>query len=196
MKTIWCICLLTAAAVAIGNAATNAVPTMAEHDRLFMEAVMLKQQGLYAEAEVRLKRLAELQPDQPTVKQMLAEVQEKLRQKQTEPAQALRRKLEELIVPEVNFREAVARDVVDFLRAESRRLDQEKVGINIVWRTPEAAASAKVTLSLRKVPLGDVLRYVTELSGLKYRVDAYAVVIYKPEPPAPSATREPNVKPE
>ena len=47
-----------------------------------------------------------------------------------------------------------------------------------------------VTLNLKKVPFTDVLNYVTQLAGLKYRVDAHAVVIYKPEPPSP----EPNVK--
>lgn len=191
MKTILCTCLLIAATGAL-MAATNEVPTLAELDRMFMEAVTLKQQGRYAEAEVRLKRLGELQPDKLEIKQMLVEVQQKEREKQADPVQALKRKLEELIVPEVNFRGAAVRDVVDFLRDESRRLDKEKVGINIVWRVPDDAASTKITLSLRKVSLGDVLHYVAEVAGLKYRVDGYAVVIYKPEPPAPKEPPSPN----
>ena len=43
----------------------------------------------------------------------------------------------------------------------------------------------------------DALDYVTQLAGLKYRVDAHAVVIYKPAPekPVPPAT-ESHVKPQ
>ena len=45
--------------------------------------------------------------------------------------------------------------------------------------------AAKVTLNLHSIPLGDVLKYVTESAGLRYRVDPHAIVIYKPLPIAP-----------
>jgi general secretion pathway protein D len=37
--------------------------------------------------------------------------------------------------------------------------------------------SSSITLSLRNVPMDQVLKYVTQLSGLKYRVDASAIVL-------------------
>ena len=46
--------------------------------------------------------------------------------------QGILRKLNEIVVPEINYREAVVSDVITFLSDESRRLDPEKVGVNIV----------------------------------------------------------------
>ncbi len=42
------------------------------------------------------------------------------------------RKLNDIIFPEISFREAVISDVVNFLSEESRRLDPDKIGVNIV----------------------------------------------------------------
>jgi len=43
--------------------------------------------------------------------------------------------------------------------------------------TPAVTADTKITLSLSNVPLIEALRYLTELSGLKYKVEPYAVSI-------------------
>jgi general secretion pathway protein D len=44
----------------------------------------------------------------------------------------IKKKLDEIIFPEISFREAVISDVVNFLSDESRKLDPDKVGVNIV----------------------------------------------------------------
>ena len=115
------------------------------------------------------------------------------------------KKLNEIIIPEINYREAVVSDVITFLSEESRRLDPEKVGVNIVLSggltapttpaptpttpptpaegQPSATAGSeglegrKITLSLRDVPLIDALKYVTTLADLKYRVESSAVIV-------------------
>jgi general secretion pathway protein D len=46
--------------------------------------------------------------------------------------QKITEKLNKIIIPEINYREAVVSDVITFLSEESRRLDSEKVGVNIV----------------------------------------------------------------
>jgi hypothetical protein len=176
-------CLILLALLA-GHAAagpTNQPPTMAEQERMFMEAVLLRQHRQYAEAEMRLKQLAEWQPNQPTIQEMLAEVREKMKAREAEPVNVLKRKLTETILPEVNFREATALDVIQFLQTESGKWTADKTEINIVWMVPADAPVGRVTLNLKKTPLGDVLHYATQLAGLKYRVDSHAVVIYKPE---------------
>lgn len=43
--------------------------------------------------------------------------------------------------------------------------------------TPTVTADTKITLSLSNVPLIEALRYLTELAGLKYKVEPYAVSI-------------------
>ena len=99
------------------------------------------------------------------------------------------------------MREVDAADVIEFLRAESKRLTTDKSEINFVWQVPPNQKLPKVTLNLKNVPMLDVVRYVTSLAGLGYRVDPHAVVIYLPETtqptaPAPSGPTEPNVKPQ
>lgn len=111
----------------------------------------------------------------------------------------IQKKLNEIIIPEINFREAVISDVITFLSDESRRLDKPTgVGVNIVLGAVapapapapapgvegEPAAPAvdltgvrKITLSLRNVPLIDALRYVTQLAGMKFRVEPSAVLV-------------------
>jgi general secretion pathway protein D len=125
--------------------------------------------------------------------------------------QSIVKKLNDIVIPEVNYREAVVSDVITFLSDESRTLDPEKVGVNIVLSSeiaspspktattpaapptapgPEATPTApptaeagaeslgqKITLSLRKVPLIEALKYVTTLAHLKYRIEPSAVII-------------------
>jgi len=52
------------------------------------------------------------------------------------------KKLNEIIIPEINYREAVVSDVITFLSDESRRLDPAKVGVNIVLSSGIAAPTA------------------------------------------------------
>ena len=173
------------------HAATNVAPSVTAQEQLFMEAVLLRSQGFYAEAEGRLKRLAEWQPDQPTVRELLRDVQGKLKLQAQDPVAALKRKLAAITFPSIQFREANPQDVIEFIRQEVGKRSPDKDGINFVWQIPSGVAVPPITLNLKNIPLPDVLTYVTQLTGLRYRVDAYAVIIYKPEPLAPA-----NVKPE
>ncbi|MGD0651126.1 MAG: tetratricopeptide repeat protein [Verrucomicrobiia bacterium] len=52
------------------------------------------------------------------------------------------KKLDEIIFPEISFREAVISDVVNFLSDESRKLDPEKVGVSIVLQAGIGGAPA------------------------------------------------------
>jgi hypothetical protein len=153
---------------------------------------VLERMGRYDEAEARCLKLLEQNPNNQTVKRLLGEIEDKKHHQDS--STGLRRQLEETIIPEVNVRDAVAGDVIDFLQTESEKRSGGKAPINFVWQAPEDAKTAKVTLNLRGVPLADVLRYVTESAGLRYRVDPYAIVIYKPLPSAPEGSAPANVK--
>ncbi len=117
----------------------------------------------------------------------------------------IQEKLNTIKIPEINFREAAITDVVTFLSDESRKLDPEGKGVNIVlgqgvldstggaapapapvpggeglppMPLPSGAADGKrVTVSLRDIPLVEALKYVTSLVNLKYRIDSNAVLI-------------------
>jgi hypothetical protein len=137
------------------------------------------------EAEPRFARLAELQPDQPTIKKMLAETRAQLAAKRDAPEAVLKRKLSSIIIAECNFREARAEDAMDYL------VKQAKEEINIVWQVPADVPTTPVTLRLRNTPPLDVLGYVTQAAGVRSRVDAHAIVIYRPtQVPAANAKSE------
>jgi general secretion pathway protein D len=119
----------------------------------------------------------------------------------------VQRKLNEIIIPEISLREAVITDVIKFLSDESRRRDPKGVGVNIVLQIgevgapppgpevlpgeapgppPEAigvGAVRRVTLSLREIPLIEALKYVTQVAGLKFRVEPSAVLVLPKDAP-------------
>jgi hypothetical protein len=178
-------------------AETNAAPAIQfsddKLDETVQAAVLLARMGLYDEAEERCRQILAMKPDQPAAKQLLAEIQQKRREGR--PSGDLRQQLNETIIPEVSVREAPVIDVIEYLIEQSQKLSGDPSPINLVWQAPEDAKAAKVTLSLRKIPFADVLKYVTEIAGLRYRIDAHAIVIYKPGPTASKNAPPPNAKP-
>ena len=120
--------------------------------------------------------------------------------------EAINAKLNRIIIPKISLNDATIREAVDFLKQRSRELDTttddpaQKRGVNIVLKlrsaatepavvdlsaSPEAGAisapvvtsESKITLSLNNVPLIEALRYLTELTGLKFKVEPFAVSI-------------------
>jgi hypothetical protein len=176
------------------TAVTKPPLTDEQLDQSVAQTVLLARVGLYAEAEQRCKQVLERNPNQPTVKQLLSEIEI---QRRRQSSYELKRILEQTIMPEVDFHAAVASEVIEFLRAETKTLSPTKIEINFVWQVPPGVATPPVTLHLRNLPLCDVLEYVTKQAKLRYRVDEHAVVIYRPAPEkaVPPAT-EPDVKPQ
>ena len=97
-------------------------------------------------------------------------------------------KCRSIVIPQVAFREAALKDVVQFLVEQSRHLDPAKEGVNIVLDLQETKQAA-ITLELRNIPLSDALRYVTQVCGLRMKYEPLAVVISsaRKEQPKPSA---------
>jgi len=142
------------------------------------------------------------------------------------PQEKLQKKMEEIIIPSLEFRTANINDVVNFLVEASIAGDEEGLGVNIILNLAipgqDAAASATpaptpapaaggfgdegfgdffseplpgetggfggggggaaanvptITLNLRRVSLLNAIRYITEVAGLKYRVEESAVII-------------------
>ena len=88
-------------------------------------------------------------------------------------------KAHKIIFPRVEFQEASLSDAVAYLKAKSRELDPEKQGVDIILH-PSAGNGAKITLSLKEIPLSEVLGYISDLAGVKLRYESYAVT-FRPE---------------
>lgn len=98
----------------------------------------------------------------------------------TRGTQSVSRKLEEIRIPSINFRDATVRQAIDFIRQRSAALDTgetdpNRKGINIVLKGAEEGT--QITLALTDVPLGEALRYIATAANLKVKVEPYAVAI-------------------
>jgi general secretion pathway protein D len=96
--------------------------------------------------------------------------------------QSINRKLDEIIVPRINFTDATVREAIEYLRQRSETLDTEALdpadrGVNIVLKLDQAAASQTVTIDLANLPLREALTYITNLANLKFKVEPFAVLI-------------------
>ncbi len=109
---------------------------------------------------------------------------------------AIIRKLNTIVFPKIGFRDATVREAVEFLVAKSKDLDPEHVGVNIVLLTSaegtggipglepppgfipaDPYAGIRITLTLNSVPLIEVIKYVTNLADLKFKVEPHHVSI-------------------
>jgi general secretion pathway protein D len=102
-------------------------------------------------------------------------------------------KLENIIIPELNFTAVDVVDAVKYLQDQSKALDPEKTGVNFVLKVnptetpvapgdtaaaPPAAVQREVSLDLRKTPLIEVLRFICNLTNLQFKVEEYSVYIF------------------
>lgn len=94
----------------------------------------------------------------------------------------LTQKMQTIVFPQVSFTGATLEEAIEFLRVKSRDLDlmernPEKKGVNIILKAGEAPPTAQITLDLKDVPMAEALRYITELAGMKYKVEPFAVLV-------------------
>jgi Tetratricopeptide repeat len=177
--------LLTGARAVVADTETNTIPRADQQ-----AVILLERTGQYDQAEAQCMQMLQQNPNDPDAKRLLAEIEDA--KHKHSPSASLREALDEAIIPEVNFRGAGVADVIDFLQSESQKVLGVETPINFVWQAPETVKTARVTLNLRSIPLADVLKYVTESAGLRYRVDPHAVVIYQPAPAVPPAESSPS----
>ncbi|MCF7791516.1 MAG: hypothetical protein K9L78_00115 [Victivallales bacterium] len=91
----------------------------------------------------------------------------------------LQKKLEEIIIPKIAFDRAPINSVIDFLRDESQKLDEEdNLGINIDLRPSNKKTENKVvTLEMSDVPLGEAIKIICDITDLYHKVEEHAVII-------------------
>ena len=92
----------------------------------------------------------------------------------------IQRKLERIIIPKLEFKEATIAEALSFLRKKSVELDPDepKTGVIIQIKFDETpVADTRVTVSLSNIPLSEALHYVTGLANLRFKVEPYAVVV-------------------
>jgi general secretion pathway protein D len=92
---------------------------------------------------------------------------------------ALADKLNNFIIKNIDFTDADISAVVRFLGDESKKLDPEGRGINIILglTDEELQQVPTVTMKFENIPFGELIRYLCQATGLKYRVDSKVLTI-------------------
>lgn len=116
---------------------------------------------------------------------------------------AIIRKLDEIIIPRIDFRDATVREALDFIRQRAAALDTlesdpTRKGINVVLKLPPDSpdAATRITLSLTDVPLRAAIDYIARAANLKLKVEPFAVVVVpQSEPIDILVTKEYKVPP-
>jgi hypothetical protein len=78
----------------------------------------------------------------------------------------------QIIIPQLQLRDASLSDTLAFLSKEAQRLDPEQKGVDIVGPAPAVGPVPTITISLRQIPLWDTLKYVAELTDLQLIAEA------------------------
>jgi len=97
---------------------------------------------------------------------------------------AINRKLDEIIIPKVEFKEATLREAVELLQQRAKALDPskegaDKKGVDVLLNLPKDASGteARVTLELTQIPLRFAIEAVAAAAGLKVKVEPNAVAV-------------------
>lgn len=86
-------------------------------------------------------------------------------------------KLRDLKIQRIDFSGATLEEVIEYLRVRSRDVDPAGKGVDFVMSVPADTPKRSISLNLIDVPIVEVLRYATEVAGVGYRVEEFAVRI-------------------
>jgi RNA polymerase sigma factor (sigma-70 family) len=95
---------------------------------------------------------------------------------------ALEAKMSKIMLPEIDFRQAEFRDVVEMLRGANVEYDTADEtgggkGVNLILNVRDADALPRITFSAKHISLLEAIKIVTQMAGLTYRIADQAVII-------------------
>lgn len=139
----------------------------------------------YEKAAIGFRKVLKYQPSYIYARKYLTQTEAMLKKGKT--VVTLEGKLAKLQVPSVEFDNASLGTVMSYLAQKSAEISGGKVVANFIYKGPrEDKESKMVTLKLGNVPMTEVIRYVGQLTGTKFKYEEYAVVGI----PALSAARQ------
>ena len=94
----------------------------------------------------------------------------------TKPVGSLEKKLKQVMIPQLSFKEASLKDTIDFLRSVSGQHSPDGESVDFVL-TPTINGNIPVSLELRNLSLYHIIRLLTEQCGHTYELDEEAGVV-------------------
>ena len=86
-------------------------------------------------------------------------------------------RMDRIIIPQIEFEDADVGTVLDWISSRSLRYDPNKRGININKSFPESSDNWRVSINMRNIPMSEVIRYICQQTGLKYRIDSDSIFV-------------------
>ena len=145
----------------------------AQQGEIQAEALRAFQAGDYRTARSLFESLVSMDPKNTAARNYLHIIAQREKR-----APNLEETLKRIIIPRVDLRDTTVPEAVSFVSQKVHELSAGKYSLNVVWMvSPAQAAESRVTLSLRNVPVSEVLRYVGDASNLRFHFDTLAVKI-------------------
>lgn len=144
--------------------------------KVFNEAKAAYNAQNYEKAAVGFRQVLKYQPGYIYARKYLTLTEQKIREGGKVPV-SLESKLAQLKIPSVEFAETNLGAVLTYLSQKSGEVSGGKVVANFIYKGPADDKQTKtVTLRLSNVPLTEVIRYVGQLTGTKFKYEEFAVV--------------------
>ncbi|MEN9361597.1 MAG: hypothetical protein RL095_3132 [Verrucomicrobiota bacterium] len=90
-------------------------------------------------------------------------------------------RLLQMPVAKIKYDNASIEDVIQDLVRQSRAIDPDKRGLNVILALPEGKQAQKVSLELDNMPLGEVIRFVCKAANYKFLIDNQCIRITSQE---------------
>jgi len=115
----------------------------------------------------------------------------------------INRKLDEIIIPRIDFRDATIREALEFIRQRAAALDTTETdpaqrGLNLILKLAPGSVEegVQINLALTDVPLRAAIEYVARAANMKPKIEPFAVVVVpESEPTDVLITKEYKVAP-
>lgn len=98
----------------------------------------------------------------------------------------LQKKLSTLIIDNLVFEDLPVSGCFNLIVAKSRELDPEKTGVNIFMNVSKQSMEKPLTMDVSKIPVESLIKNICQATGLEYRIEKYAIMIFDKEPPKKS----------
>lgn len=90
---------------------------------------------------------------------------------------ATEKALAQLIIPQLQFKEATLGSALDFMKKKAAELSGGKQAVNFVVQPGIDQNGTVVTVNLTNIPFTEALRYVGELANITFQYQKYAIVV-------------------
>ena len=101
----------------------------------------------------------------------------KLKLAQGQASESLEQKLSKILISNVEFDGTDLPTTLEYLRTKTAEISRGKLQTNFMYkRDPNNPTVPTVTLKLANIPVPELIRYIGELTGTRFKFETYAVV--------------------